>query len=135
MNVRNCMKCGKIFNYAIGRPICPACKDKMDEKFRIVKEYIREHKIATMTEVCEECDVDASQIRQWIREDRLQFSDDSPIKIPCEGCGKMIGSGKFCPACAANLANGFGSTIQKPVMQEENRFKKTSHDNKMRFLQ
>ena len=42
MNVRNCMKCGKIFNYAIGRPICPACKDKMDEKFRIVKEYIRQ---------------------------------------------------------------------------------------------
>lgn len=135
MNVRNCMKCGKIFNYAIGRPICPACKDKMDEKFRIVKEYIREHKIATMTEVCEECDVDASQIRQWIREDRLQFSDDSPIKIPCEGCGKMIGSGKFCPACAANLAHGFGSTIQKPVTQEENRYKKASHDNKMRFLQ
>lgn len=135
MNVRNCMKCGKIFNYAIGRPICPACKDKMDEKFRIVKEYIREHKIATMTEVCEECDVDASQIRQWIREDRLQFSDDSPIKIPCEGCGKMIGSGKFCPACAANLANGLSSTIKKPVIQEENKFKKAPHDNKMRFLQ
>lgn len=135
MNVRNCRKCGKIFNYAIGMQICPACKQKMDEKFNQVKEFIRQNKTAPMTVVCEECDVDAGQIRQWIREERLQFSDDSPIKIACEGCGTMIGSGKFCPACASNLASGLGASIAKPAAPTQEPQRRTTNQNKMRFLQ
>ena len=42
MNVRNCRKCGKIFNYVSGLPICPACRDEAEKKFQVVKKFIRE---------------------------------------------------------------------------------------------
>ena len=57
MNVRNCRKCGKLFNYISGMPICPACKDKLEEKFQTVKKYIRENRLADIKEVAEACEV------------------------------------------------------------------------------
>ena len=90
MNVRNCKKCGRIFNYVLGPVICPRCKEGMEAKFQEVKSYIREHQGADIKEVSEECEVETNQIRQWIREERLQFSDDSPIRIPCESCGTIL---------------------------------------------
>ena len=84
MNVRNCRKCGKLFNYISGMPICPACKDLLEEKFQTVKKYIRENRLADIKEVAEACEVEVGQIQQWIREERLEFTEDSPVKIPCE---------------------------------------------------
>ena len=82
-----------------------------------------------------ECDVTTNQIRQWIREERLEFSADSPVQIACEKCGEMIRSGRFCEKCKQQMANGFneairpkrGQQVQKPDTQ------KGGHD-RMRFL-
>ena len=131
MNVKNCRKCGRIFNYIAGPAICPACKDQQEAKFREVKKYIQEHGRATIAEVCEVCEVEPGQVRQWIREERLQFSDDSPIKVPCESCGKMIGSGKLCDKCRNDLATGFKNAMpqkepevkQKPVQSKEQKMR------------
>ncbi len=78
MNVRNCKKCGKLFNHIMGMPICPACKDALEKSFQEVKKYIRENRMADIMEVAEACEVEVSQIKQWIREDRLEFTEDSP---------------------------------------------------------
>ena len=32
MNVRNCRKCGAIFNYVMGPIMCPACRDALEAK-------------------------------------------------------------------------------------------------------
>ena len=42
MNVKNCRKCGKVFNYIGGMPICPQCREELEKKFDTVKEYIIE---------------------------------------------------------------------------------------------
>ena len=105
MNVRNCRKCGRMFNYITGMPICPACKEVMEVKFQEVKEYIREHKGAGINEVASECNVETQQITQWLREDRLELAEDSAIMINCEGCGSPIRSGKYCDRCRANMTN------------------------------
>ena len=34
MNVRNCKKCNRIFNYIAGPTICPACKEDLEKKFQ-----------------------------------------------------------------------------------------------------
>lgn len=136
MNVKNCRKCGRIFNYALGPCICPDCKNTLEAKFQEVKEFIRDNGTATMQEVCESCKVDSGQIRQWIREERLQFSDDSPIKVTCENCGAMIGSGRFCEKCKAQLANGLSASIHKREMPTEPAHHHSSDTNShgMRFL-
>ncbi len=56
MNARNCRKCGKLFNYVSGPPICMACREALEEKFHEVKSYIWEHVQATIPEVAEAAD-------------------------------------------------------------------------------
>ena len=107
MEVRNCRSCGRLFNYMGGAPLCPACQKKLEEKFQEVKAFLEENPNSSVETVADELDVSVKQIRQWIREERLQFADDSPIRIPCEGCGAMIRSGRYCDKCKAAMTNGF----------------------------
>ncbi|MGN0402319.1 MAG: flagellar protein [Acetatifactor sp.] len=103
MNIRNCRSCGKIFNYITGIPICPMCREKMEAKFQEVKEYIREHKGAGISQVAEACDVEPAQIQQWLREERLEVTEDSALFLNCDVCGAPIRSGKYCEKCKLNM--------------------------------
>ena len=135
MNVVNCRRCGKLFNYIAGSKICPMCKEEIEQKFQEVKKYIQQNGRCDMMEVCEACDVDSAQIQTWIRQERLQFSDDSPIKVACEGCGKMIGSGKYYPQCRDKLAKNLNSMMTKNVTELKNEPHKTiDAKSRMRFL-
>ncbi len=135
MNVRNCRKCGRIFNYVSGQVICPQCKEALEKKFQQVKTYIQENRGADMARVAEECDVDPVLIRQWIREERLQFSDDSPIRIPCENCGAMIQTGRFCDKCKAQMTTEFNHAMGRDMKPKEpEKAAKKSERDRMRFL-
>lgn len=107
MEVRNCKQCGRLYNYIGGsyKNLCPDCINKIEDKFIEVKDYIEEHKRATMPEIARECNVKLEQIERWIREERLFFSEDSPIGIECEKCGVTIKSGRFCNACKNRMSN------------------------------
>ena len=43
MELMNCRNCKKLFNYIAGEKLCPACKEKLEEKFQEVKKYIEEN--------------------------------------------------------------------------------------------
>ena len=64
MDVRTCRKCGRLFNYLSGPPVCSACRDEMEKKFTTVKEYIRENPGASMKEIAEENDVPHGKTKQ-----------------------------------------------------------------------
>lgn len=134
MNVRNCRKCGKLYNYVPGPPICPACREALEQKFQEVKEYVRANKIASIPEVAEACDVTQSQIQQWLREERLELAEGSGIALLCEKCGVSIITGRFCEQCKANMANELGNSIRKPEMPKPEHKKDTRENPKMRFL-
>lgn len=131
MEVKNCRDCGKLFNYISGMRLCPECKQKLEDKFLEVKEYIREHPKASMAEISTTMDVSNQQIYQWIREERLIFSEDSMVTIQCETCGASIRTGRYCERCKNNVANGFGSLYKK---EEPVHAKREKEGNKMRFL-
>ena len=111
--VKNCRKCGKMFNYIVGPPICPACREKIEEKFQEVKDYVREHRAASMDQITEDCHVDRKQVEQWVREERLVFSDESPIKLYCEKCGAYITTGRFCEKCKKDTAGSIAAAGRK----------------------
>lgn len=128
MDVRNCRNCGRLFNYLSGPNICPVCKEEADKKFNDVKEYVRNNPMSSISEVAENNDVSAQQIKQWIREERLQFADDSPIGIECERCGAIIKSGKYCDSCKNNMASSLTEAFQRPQRQESQSTQQQSGD-------
>ena len=134
MDVRACRTCKKLFNYFSGPDICPDCKDALERKFREVKDYIRDNKTASIQETAEACEVSVNTIKQWIREERLQFAEDSGVGFACEACGKTIYTGRYCEECKKKVAAGFTEAIakDKPALEEPKR--KTDDRNKMRFI-
>ncbi len=133
MDVRACKSCGKLFNYLSGPPICMECKDDLERKFLNVKEYIRNNKVVSIKEISEANDVSIKQLQQWIREERLEFTKDSPIQINCETCGKKIRTGRLCEDCKKKLASGLSGGGEKKEEPVEKKPKKTG-GNQMRFL-
>ena len=131
MEVRNCKGCGRLFNYLGGKPICQQCQKDLEDKFQQVKAYLREHTHAGIQQVADDNEVDVRQIKQWIREERLTFSKDSPITIECESCGAPIRSGRFCAACVAKMQTNLGTAISRPKPVE---VKKERDKDRMRFL-
>ena len=95
MEVRNCKGCGRLFNYLQGPPLCPACIAGLEDKFQQVKQFLRDNPKAPMSVVAEENDVSTKQIRQWVREERLSFTEESQITLECENCGAKILTGRF----------------------------------------
>lgn len=131
MDVRNCKKCNKLFNY-IGKPICPSCEKLLEDKFQEVKQYVKEHKEAPITVVAEENDVSVNQIKRWVREERLSFSDESLVGLECESCGALIKTGRFCDKCKMNMQNTLSSVMKKPEARESRR--REDGPARMRFL-
>jgi hypothetical protein len=119
-------------------PICQSCKEKTEAKFQEVKEYIRDHAGTTIPEVAEACEVDQNQIRAWLREDRLELTENSPIRLSCEGCGTQIRSGRFCDKCKINTMNDINGVIRSDrddkLRQLQERQKQVRDGDRMRFL-
>ena len=134
MDVKNCRKCKRLFNYIGGQQICPACREAIEAEFQKVKKYLFDNKNATIAQVAEECEVDEHQIRQWVREERLMFSSGIDAGIVCENCGAPISTGRFCEKCKNSMINDLNSVGRKQVVDDQPAVKKTTHENKMRFL-
>ena len=85
-----------------------------------------------MQEVSEVFDVPIPQIKQWIREERLAFAEDSMIGLECERCGATIRTGRFCKSCKDKMARGLSKLYpeEKPVEKP----KDSSENPRMRFL-
>lgn len=135
MNVRNCRNCGRIFNYLAGPIMCARCRESMEAKFQEVKEYIRSNPGVGIQEVSDACDVDPSQIRQWLREERLELTENSPIFLTCEGCGLSIRCGRFCEKCKNDVTAGFKNVLNENRPKEMPKQNTNPKDNpRMRFL-
>lgn len=134
MEVITCRSCGKLFNHISGERICPACQRKLEVKFNEVRVFVRENPDADIKTISEEKDVSVRQIKQWIREERLIFSKDSPVGLPCESCGKMIKTGRYCDMCKSKLQNNLrdAAGMNKGVLVTPP--PKKSGPSKMRFL-
>lgn len=132
MEVKNCRECGAVFNYIGGVRLCPVCKSALDDKFQEVKKYIEENKNATVGQTSEACEVSQKQITQWIREERLAFSEDSMVTFKCDSCGATIRTGRYCDRCKSEMTRGFMNMYKQnntPTPQKNQKDK-----DRMRFL-
>ena len=135
MDLRNCRKCGKIFGYSgVGPVICENCKKEAEERFQKVKDFIRDNPATSINDVAEECEVTVQQIKQWVREERLEFSKESGVVFHCENCGAPIRSGRLCENCKNQMANELGNMYEKPKPKNTAPLKSGHEENRMRFM-
>lgn len=134
-DVRNCRKCGKIFNYIGGMPICPACKDKEEEDFQTIKKYLYENPGASLTQVSTELDISIDTIKRFLREGRLEIAnDEGNMLLECENCGKSIKTGRFCPDCERIMASNFKTVASQMKLDLDSRTGNDKRSLGLRYL-
>lgn len=112
--LRNCKKCGKVFNYIGGNPICPICRDEDEAEFQRIKKYLLENPGASISQVASELQIRIDKIKKLLREGRLEIVGDDGIPIlRCERCGISIKTGRFCDECSRNMSAEFLKTAGK----------------------
>ena len=100
-SLRNCPECGRIFGY-VGRNMCPACLDKEEEDFQVVRKYVRDHPGHSVLEVSDDTGIDEEKILQFLRDGRLRSKGMEKV-LECERCGKKISQGRFCDFCMGQI--------------------------------
>ncbi|MBP3888953.1 MAG: flagellar protein [Cellulosilyticum sp.] len=117
MEVKVCKSCKRMFQHIAGPIMCPKCKAIEEDRFQIVKEYLRENPGASLADVSAETGIESKIILRFLREGRLEVSEDSPISLVCEQCGKKIFTGIRCSACEAQILKSLnelkGHFVQK----------------------
>lgn len=103
MPIANCKRCGRIYN-KVGREICPACTHEQDEVFHKVRDYLKQHNNASMSDVVRDLGVDLEDVVELIQDGRLILRDNPNMGYPCERCGGQTRAGRFCAKCASELA-------------------------------
>lgn len=117
MDVRNCKRCGKIYNYD-GFKNCPTCRREDEADFIKVKEYIYDSPGANISEVERETEVDSEKIIEFLRQGRLEVGDGHNLVLDCEVCGVGIKSGRFCDKCKNDMARDLGGAIKSDKKPE-----------------
>ncbi len=108
---RKCRLCGQIYRHN-GQPFCSACVFKMDEDFKIIKDYLYENPNATVLEVVEETGVEEKTVFYLLKEGRLEMKSAAGF-LTCMNCGAPVRSGTLCEKCAKKLSSVLESVIDK----------------------
>jgi flagellar operon protein (TIGR03826 family) len=112
--LKNCRKCGTMFNFVGGYPLCGRCRAAEEEDFQKVKNYLYDNPGSSPPEIAKAIDVSVDKIRRFLKEGRLEIVGDvSNMILACEKCGKSIRSGRFCDECERDM--------KKELMMEANR--------------
>lgn len=118
-DVRNCRRCGRMYNYLGGPPICQDCKNADEAVFKKIKDYLYDYPGATLSQVAMECEVSVEKIKMFLKEGRLEITEGANIILECEKCGKSIKTGRFCNECQSQLHNDISGTYVKPEKDEK----------------
>lgn len=98
--LKNCIKCGKIYeDYLDLYKMCPDCRTQESDLLRQVKDYLWDYPGTTEAKLRELFGVTHEQVTKWLREERLEITPESNIKLTCVRCGSMILKGKYCDHC------------------------------------
>lgn len=123
-DVKNCKRCGRVFNYLGGYQLCPMCKKQDEDDFKRVKDYLYENPGATISHIAGELSISVEKIKRFLREGRLEIAEgDANLFLECEMCGKAIKTGRFCVECERTLAKDLNTAAnqitRKASVQEE----------------
>lgn len=115
MNIKNCKKCNRIFADD-SFDLCPICRNNDAEEFKAVKDFLYDNPGADIQTVSEVTGVDTKKILKFLREGKLEITDNSPnLILDCERCGAPIKTGKFCNKCISEMEREFRGAVSSNI--------------------
>lgn len=130
MNIKNCARCGKIYQYD-GFKICHSCRKDDELDFQNVKEYLDENPGANISQVVDDTGVETKKLIEFLREGRLEIQGGGTIVLECENCSAPITTGRYCEKCTMDLQRELGQAMN-PAKPKETR--KPELDGKFRVI-
>ncbi len=106
-----CKLCGNLYQM-IGLPFCNKCMRELDDKYRLVRDYLYDNQDATVEEVSANTGVDERAIVFFLKDGRLEMKNASGA-LRCEQCGASIKSGRMCADCIRKLGQKLDSLNPK----------------------
>ncbi len=117
-----CEKCERPMIYkGIGEYACSYCGHKMYDDYGIVRNYLEVNPGSTISMVSAATGVAEREIKNMLREEKLQIREDSRSFIECESCGKPILSGRYCDSCAKLAFAAERRKKEKEAFEEKRR--------------
>lgn len=104
-----CRCCGKQFNAsgALGK-LCPNCIANEENTYLKVRSFVKDNPGVSIQEVSEILSVSKTKILGYVKEERLEVSNNGKSILTCKNCGIPIITGVFCGDCKR-----FNENIQK----------------------
>lgn len=136
-DLRNCRRCGRMYTYIGGQPICPDCKKADEEIFKKVKEFLYDNPGATLSQVAITLEVSVEKIKMFLREGRLEITEGTNIILECERCGKAIKTGRYCDMCQHEMTTNFKQSIApslQPIDKKNEQVIDRQKTSGMRYL-
>lgn len=100
-----CPKCETVYREnGTSFYLCENCGYEEPTNFGIVREYLDEHGNASALEISRDTGISIQEINSFLRKGRLEIPENSKVFISCKRCGVNLRYGKYCPACANELA-------------------------------
>ena len=84
----------------VGSYRCEKCRFTDYDDYGKVRNYVEEHRGASVAQVADATGVEQRLINELLREERLEIASDSKVFLKCEGCGREIRYGRYCSECA-----------------------------------
>lgn len=95
-----CEECGGIMIFkGVGEYQCEKCKHVAYDDYGKVRLYVEKHRGATTAQVSMETGVSQKSIRNMLKENKLEITQDSAAFLRCEVCGASIRGGRLCSKC------------------------------------
>lgn len=97
---------GKLFHIGGGQYECHTCKNITMDDFGKVKAFLDENGPSPAMVISQATGVSTDIIDMFLKNGRLEITENSKYFIKCEKCGCSIRSGRFCIDCAKELTQG-----------------------------
>ncbi len=112
--LKNCPGCGKLF-MDMGTRMCRDCLELEEEMMLKISSFVRDHPHSTIKDIVEGVEgAKEKLVRRMIKEGRF-LQDGMDISYPCEKCGTLIHSGRFCTKCDEELKKDVMKAQKKAV--------------------
>lgn len=100
MSYHNCPGCGHLVTeQPEGELLCKDCAKEQGDPYKRVRDYVYDHRGATVLETEEATGVSRSLILRYVKEGRISLMEGRSMLNTCRDCGVLLDYGHYCKDC------------------------------------